>query len=80
MRAEGNCGRGGRHYGDRLDVLRGRLASDVERAVYPEDRCLECEREGKVAADEQCFHRHWETTDEQRPNLPERRLSCGYNN
>lgn len=78
VRAEGNSGRSGREYGDPLAVLRGRLASDIEGAVYPEDRCLQCEREGKVAADEKCFHRHWETADEVRPSLPERRLSCGY--
>ena len=74
MEAQGNTGRSGREYGDSRNpaVLRGRLASDTERPVYPEDRCLQCEREGKFDSDT-CFHRHWETADE--PRVPERRVS-----
>lgn len=59
MQTHGYAGRSARHYSaDELSVLRGRLASD-EPKVYPEDRCPECEKEGKLHADEKCFHRHW---------------------
>lgn len=60
---EGTTGTGARHYGDELAVLKGRLASEPH-AVRPDDKCLLCEREGRLQADENCWHRHWETTDE----------------
>jgi hypothetical protein len=47
------------------ELLRGVLASEAEVKFYPEDSCLMCEREGKLAADEKCFHRHWATADAQ---------------
>lgn len=61
-RNEGNAGVGARYYGDEMAVLRGRLTTD-QGAVYPEDECLECIREGRFDS-ERCFHRHWETTDQ----------------
>jgi hypothetical protein len=62
---QGNTGRSARHYGDEMSVLYGRLTTG-ENAVYPDDDCLQCVREGKT--DEQCFHNHWETTDQERPH------------
>lgn len=59
--------RGGSNHQEDPGLLRGVLASDSGEVVYPEDRCLQCEREGKVHG-ERCFHRHWETTDEVSPN------------
>lgn len=64
MENSGNCGRAGAHRED-PDLLKGVLASEHARVVYPEDRCLECEREGKLTADEKCFHRHWRVADEE---------------
>jgi len=55
--------RGGSNHKEDPDLLRGVLARDVAVAVYPEDSCLMCLREGKTKADEKCFHRHWLTTD-----------------
>lgn len=64
MQASGNCGRGGRDYTGAERVLAGRLASDRDTPVYPDDSCVECLKEGKLNADEKCFHRHWaEPTD-----------------
>lgn len=70
MEARGNCGRNGREYGDSRNpaVLRGRLASEHEAKVYPEDRCPKCEAAG-VLESERCFHDHWEE-----PDLPRRSL------
>lgn len=62
---EGNCGVGARHYGDELALLRGVLASEDDRAVYPDNYCLQCVRAGLT--DEKCFHRHWEVADEVAP-------------
>lgn len=59
--------RGGSNHRPDPDQLRGVLASDVQVAVYPEDSCLMCLREGKVKADETCFHRHWRVTDASPP-------------
>lgn len=61
MEVLGNCGRSGREYGpDRNPVaLRGRLASEFEPKVYPENRCRQCEIDG-VLESEHCFHDHWE--------------------
>jgi hypothetical protein len=63
MQTSGNSGRSARHYGDELETLRGLLTTD-EEAVYPDDECLQCLREGKVKADEKCFHRHWQNADQ----------------
>lgn len=57
--------RGGSNHREDPDLLKGVLASD-ELRFFPEDSCLLCLREGKVKADERCFHRHW-------PDRPERR-------
>lgn len=60
---EGPPVRGGSNLREDPELLRGVLASEDGVKFYPEDRCLQCEREGKLTADEKCFHRHWETTD-----------------
>jgi hypothetical protein len=62
---EGNAGVGARYYGDEAAVLRGVLASE-DGAVYPDDYCVACVREGR-GDNEQCFHKHWEITDEVAP-------------
>ena len=64
MKSSGNTGRSGGVLREDPELLRGVLASEDGHAVYPDDRCLLCEREGKVTADEHCFHRHWEVADE----------------
>lgn len=54
--------KGGSNLREDPDLLRGVLASEDEHVVYPENVCLQCEREGDAGA--RCFHRHWLTTDE----------------
>lgn len=58
--SQGTAGSGNRHYETEAipSVLRGRLASDHEEKVYPENRCALCERAG-VIEQERCFHKHW---------------------
>jgi hypothetical protein len=55
--------KGGSNLREDPDLLRGVLASEDAHPVYPEDRCILCEREGKLQADERCWHRHWATAD-----------------
>lgn len=64
MTSEGRGHGSGSNLHEDPDLLRGVLATDAGTAVYPEDYCLLCEREGKLHADEQCFHRHWRVADE----------------
>jgi hypothetical protein len=65
MEAYGSCGRSGREYGNDRNpsVLAGRLASDAPK-VYPDDRCAECEKLGRLVADEKCFRHHWKEKEE----------------
>jgi hypothetical protein len=60
---EGTTGTGGRDYPPDPGLLRGVLASELDELVYPEDRCPECEKLGRLTADEKCFHRHWTTRE-----------------
>lgn len=59
MRSYGTSGAGASNHREDPDLLRGVLAGQLEVAVYPEDSCALCLREGKVKADDACFHRHW---------------------
>lgn len=59
---QGTAGTGALHYGDVGDdgipnVLRGLLTTS-DHAVYPDNYCLACAKEG-VDAGDKCFHRHW---------------------
>jgi hypothetical protein len=54
----GITGCGNRHYPDDPGLLRGVLASE-EPKVYPEDRCPDCEKLGRLSSDENCFRHHW---------------------
>lgn len=67
MRSYGNTGSGGAGGVDR-EQLNGVTASDTERAVYPEQDCLQCirefERSGRETTPAQCLHRHWRVADE----------------
>jgi hypothetical protein len=60
--------RGGSNHQDDPGLLKGVLAGERDGVVYPEDRCLACEREfdgtGRVPSPEQCFHRHWRVADD----------------
>lgn len=56
---EGITGTGALHYPPDPGLLKGVLASEGPK-VFPEDRCTECERLGRLDADEKCFHRHWQ--------------------
>lgn len=65
METLGGSGRSGREYGDRNpSVLNGVRTSD-EAKVYPEDRCVECEKLGRLVADEKCFRHHWKDEKEE---------------
>lgn len=64
MHASGNTGRGASNLREDPDLLAGVLASETGDVVYPEDRCIQCEREGKMTVDAHCFHRHWQIADE----------------
>lgn len=64
-RREGITGTGAIYYPADPGLLRGVLASEHETKVYPEDRCELCEAEGKLTADEKCFHRHWSKEKEE---------------
>jgi len=57
---EGITGTGARDYPPDPGLLAGVLASEVEARVYPDDKCAECEALGRLSADENCFHRHWQ--------------------
>ena len=65
METLGASGRSGRDYTGAESVLNGRLASEHDDAVFPEDRCEKCESEGRTESDD-CFHRHWSTKKERR--------------
>ena len=58
--SQGTAGTGNRHYETEAipSVLRGRLTSDREEKVFPENRCVKCERLGVIEL-ERCFHKHW---------------------
>lgn len=60
---EGITGTGALHYPPDPDLLKGVLASEQHSPVYPENRCLLCERSGVIET-ERCFHRHWRVADE----------------
>lgn len=58
METLGNCGRSARDYTSAESVLAGRLASEYEPKVYPDDRCEKCAALGKLET-EHCFTHHW---------------------
>ena len=70
MDSSGTRGAGASNLREDPRLLRGVLASDNGVITYPEDRCVQCEREG-VAQSVTCFHRHWQVADE--PGVAETR-------
>lgn len=67
MQRSGYGGGGGSNMPEDRDLLKGVMAGETSSAVYPENRCLECEHEfeatGKVIPLERCWHRHWRVAD-----------------
>ena len=55
---EGITGTGAIYYPADPGLLAGRMASEYEPKVYPDDRCPRCEALGRYESEE-CFTHHW---------------------